>query len=62
MARKEIVLIPWDPESPEHRERLYQQRIACGWYENYVEGWQERQRSGKVSLQWIVRTITRSTD
>lgn len=58
-ARKEIVLIPWDPESPEHRELLLQQRVTCGWYDHYVKGWEERQRSGKVALQWIVRTTIR---
>lgn len=50
-----IVLIPWDPESPEHIERLYQQRVACGWYEDLIESWRPRQRSGNIALQWIVR-------
>ena len=50
----DMVLIPWDPESPEQVERLYQQRVACGWYENDVESWRGRQRSGAIALQWMV--------
>lgn len=56
MPKQEIVLVAWDPESLEHVERLYQQRIACGWNEEDVEEWRGLQRSGKMALQWVVRT------
>ncbi|TVY65646.1 hypothetical protein LSUE1_G006192, partial [Lachnellula suecica] len=49
-----VKLIPWDPESPSHVQRLYDQRVACGWKEERVERWRELQRQGKISLQWIV--------
>jgi hypothetical protein len=53
-SKAEIMLIPWDPESPEHIQRLYQQRVACGWYEDLdlIESWRPRQRSGAIALQW----------
>jgi hypothetical protein len=56
-SRPEMILIPWDPESLEHVQRLYQQRVACGWYEQDIESWRDRQRSGAIALQWIVRAI-----
>lgn len=50
----QIILIPWDPISPEHVERLVQQRIACGWDYECVEAWKKPQESGKLNNQWIV--------
>ncbi|KAH6653007.1 hypothetical protein BKA67DRAFT_568298 [Truncatella angustata] len=55
-----VVLIPWDPDSQQHIERLKQQRIACGWKEEAVEGWREPQRGGKIGLHWIALTPTHS--
>lgn len=49
-----IILIPWDPESKEHSERLYLQRIACGWRAGQIGKWQAKQREGKMNLHWIV--------
>lgn len=49
-----IVLLPWDPDSVEHVERLKQQRIACGWKLEAVEGWKTLQRDGKIGMHWIV--------
>ncbi|KAJ8104396.1 hypothetical protein POJ06DRAFT_244403 [Lipomyces tetrasporus] len=51
---RKVVLIPWDPNSSEHRERLYEQRIACGWKADMVEKWQGLQRNGKMAIQWVV--------
>ncbi|KAF5868602.1 uncharacterized protein Bfra_012249 [Botrytis fragariae] len=53
-SKAQIVLIPWDPTSPEHVERLVQQRIACGWDSECVESWRKAQESGKLNNQWIV--------
>ena len=50
----QVELIPWDPESPAHAERLYEQRIACGWDEDKIEAWKDLQRRGKMNLQWVV--------
>jgi hypothetical protein len=55
VARPQIVLLPWDPDSTEHVERLYQQRIACGWNKEAVEEWRDLQRTGKIALHWVVR-------
>ncbi|KAH9221774.1 hypothetical protein DL95DRAFT_327136 [Leptodontidium sp. 2 PMI_412] len=49
-----VLLIPWDPESPAHVERMYEQRVACGWKAEQVESWRALQRSGKYTLQWVV--------
>lgn len=49
-----IVLIPWDPDSPEHIVRLKLQRIACGWKVEKVESWRDFQRTGKMGIHWIV--------
>jgi len=49
-----VTLVPWDPESAEHRERLYQQRVACGWKIDEVENWRLLQRRGLINLWWVV--------
>lgn len=49
-----VVLIPWDPESAEHCERLRLQRVACGWKMDKIEVWREKQREGKMSIHWAV--------
>jgi len=49
-----VDLIAWDPDSPEHVERMFQQRIACGWKSDYVEKWRGLQREGKMAIQWVV--------
>jgi len=53
-SKFQVLLIPWDPASPEHVQRLVQQRIACGWDYEAVERWKAAQESGKSNLQWIV--------
>lgn len=60
VAKAQIVLLPWDPDSPSHVERLYQQRIACGWNKEAVEGWRQLQREGKIALHWVVRIYPHS--
>ncbi|KFY29155.1 hypothetical protein V493_02510 [Pseudogymnoascus sp. VKM F-4281 (FW-2241)] len=52
--KPQVALIPWDPESPEHSERLYQQRVACTWKMDKIETWRKYQREGKMSIHWIV--------
>ncbi|KFY98458.1 hypothetical protein V500_01660 [Pseudogymnoascus sp. VKM F-4518 (FW-2643)] len=52
--KPQVALIPWDPQSPEHCERLYQQRVACGWKMDKIETWRKYQREGKMSIHWIV--------
>jgi len=37
---------------------MYEQRVACGWKAEQVESWRELQRSGKITLQWVVLSPT----
>ena len=53
-ARTVVDLIPWDPESEEHVQRMFDQRVACGWKSSFVEKWKIRQREGMMTLQWVV--------
>lgn len=53
-ARPQIFLIPWDPESAEHRDRLYQQRVTCGWKQDRIDKWCKYQREGCMSIHWVV--------
>ncbi|KAF8864383.1 hypothetical protein BDZ45DRAFT_582162 [Acephala macrosclerotiorum] len=52
--RAKVNLIAWDPESPAHVERMFQQRVACGWNSELVEKWRDLQSEGKMTLQWVV--------
>jgi hypothetical protein len=52
--KTQISLVAWDPDSPEHVERLYQQRVACGWNKQAVESWRQLQREGMMAIQWVV--------
>lgn len=53
-GKPNVTLIPWDPESEEHRHRLYVQRVACGWKFDRIDKWCARQRDGSMSLHWVV--------
>ncbi|SPO04643.1 uncharacterized protein DNG_07328 [Cephalotrichum gorgonifer] len=54
MSGTTVTLIPWDPESAEHSERLIEQRIACGWHADQVKGsWREAQRAGTKCIYWL---------
>lgn len=59
-SKPQIVLIPWDPTSPEHVERLVRQRIACGWDSECVESWRKAQENGKLNNQWIVNILSQT--
>jgi hypothetical protein len=54
-SRMKINMIPWDPDSPEHIERLIAQRVQCGWSADKVQHpWVQWQREGMRSLFWLV--------
>lgn len=53
-SQANVTLIPWDFASPEHFERLVQQRIVCGWGHDQVEKWKAGQETGALNLQWVV--------
>lgn len=55
MSRIAVELVPWDPESPEHAERLIEQRLVCGWHADKVEGpWRKAQIDGTKCIYWVV--------
>lgn len=52
-----IKLIPWDYDSNEHVERMFLQRLACGWRSDEVrEKWTTLGREGKKTTYWVVCT------
>ena len=57
LAKPQIDLLPWDPNSKEHVERLYQQRVACGWNKDAVDKWCGLQRDGQIALHWVVSPL-----
>jgi len=52
-----IYLIPWDPDSQEHVDRMKLQRVACGWKVEQVDSWRDTQRKGDIGLHWVVSQI-----
>lgn len=53
-AQSKVFLVPWDPESIVHRQRLYDQRVACGWKKEKIEEWRRLQVEGKMAIHWVV--------
>ncbi|KAI1816502.1 hypothetical protein GGS20DRAFT_537892 [Poronia punctata] len=49
-----IEIIPWDPASQEHVQRMHEQRVACGWRADEVFQWAELARRGEKLFHWIV--------
>ncbi|KAL7784891.1 hypothetical protein V8C37DRAFT_395018 [Trichoderma ceciliae] len=48
-----VELIPWDPNSEAHFQRLYEQRVACTWDQDLIEEWKGKVLEGKKFLYWI---------
>lgn len=54
-----IDLVPWDYDSPAHVERMYIQRLACGWRSEEVHTkWVELSRAKKKTLYWVVSVFS----
>jgi hypothetical protein len=53
-----VKLIPWDPDSDIHAQRLYEQRVACMWDQDLIEEWKVKVREGNKFFYWIVRFLT----
>lgn len=49
-----IDLVPWDFISEEHQQRMYLQRVACGWRSDEVQRWVELGKAGQKTLYWVV--------
>ncbi|KAJ3549008.1 hypothetical protein NM208_g714 [Fusarium decemcellulare] len=57
MTRFNLRLIPWDPASRSHVQRLVIQRVQCGWHsEKVVPEWRDQQIRGAKSIYWITLT------
>lgn len=54
MAQEKVCLVPWDPEDEQQYQRMYDQRIGCGWREGEVDEWRQKQLGGTKVLYWIV--------
>ncbi|KAF2155438.1 hypothetical protein K461DRAFT_311689 [Myriangium duriaei CBS 260.36] len=51
---KDIILLPWDSDSPDQVQRLIKQRVDCGWNAEKVESsWASLQKSGTKCLYWV---------
>lgn len=59
-TKPRIDLIPWDFNSEEHQQRMYLQRLACGWRSDEIQKWTELGKAGKKTLYWIVSSIAQS--
>jgi hypothetical protein len=55
--RVKVQLVPWDPEDEDHVQRLYRQRVACGWKQDKIETWKTLQREGKIAMHWVVSGV-----
>ncbi|KAG8166571.1 hypothetical protein KVR01_002260 [Diaporthe batatas] len=49
-----IDLIPWDFSSEEHQQRMYLQRVACGWRSDEIQRWVELGKAGQKTLYWVL--------
>ncbi|KAF7561705.1 hypothetical protein G7046_g2435 [Stylonectria norvegica] len=48
-----VKLIPWNPTDEQHFQRLYDQRVACGWRFDDVGEWKDKMLKGEKFLFWI---------
>lgn len=55
MTPSKVQLIPWDPTDDRQFQRMYDQRVACGWRMEEVGEWRDKQLRGVKFLYWIVR-------
>ncbi|KAI1102284.1 hypothetical protein F4804DRAFT_313593 [Jackrogersella minutella] len=53
-----IELIPWDHSSPEQVQRMYDQRVACGWRANEVPMWVDDAKKGGKIFYWALLSDT----
>ncbi|KAF4970999.1 hypothetical protein FSARC_2102 [Fusarium sarcochroum] len=55
MAKPTVTLILWDPDSPEHVERMVEQRKVCGWHAPRVPTeWKDGHATGKKCIYWLI--------
>lgn len=49
-----VNLIPWDAMDEKHYQRMYDQRIACGWGHEEVPKRKDKMIKGTKFLYWVV--------
>ncbi|KAI1377686.1 hypothetical protein F4677DRAFT_45040 [Hypoxylon crocopeplum] len=49
-----VELVPWDHLSQEHTQRMYDQRVACGWRVEEVPSWVESAKKGRKMFYWVL--------
>ncbi|KAL2208266.1 hypothetical protein CC79DRAFT_1397678 [Sarocladium strictum] len=55
MVKPTVALVPWDPNSETHIQRMVDQRLACGWHAPIVAtDWKKAHIEGLKCLYWIV--------
>ena len=54
MSEETVHLVPWDPEDEQHYQRMYDQRVGCGWRKDEVDEWKQKQLRGTKVHYWIV--------
>lgn len=59
-VQSRVELIPWDFTSEEHQQRMYLQRLACGWRSDEIQKWVDLGRAGNKTLYWIVSSAASS--
>lgn len=52
-----VRLVPFDSGSAAHEERLYVQRVACGWGEDDVKAWKGQCEAGRKAIWWLVSPV-----
>lgn len=60
--RAKVELIPWDYSSDAHVQRMYDQRVACGWRSEEVDHWKRSQACGLRCFYWIVGYESRGSN
>lgn len=53
-SHEKVRLVPFDSASEAHAQRMYLQRVACGWSEDEVAAWREHCEAGKKGIWWLV--------
>lgn len=59
-TRDSLELIPWDPNNETQSQRLYDQRVACGWACDMVDAWKDLVGNGDRIIYWIVSPCSTS--
>ncbi|KAH7117282.1 hypothetical protein B0J13DRAFT_571188 [Dactylonectria estremocensis] len=55
MPKPKVNIIPWDPTSQPHIDRMVEQRRQCGWHEKRVPvEWRDAHLAGTKCVYWIV--------